>query len=226
MSNITYVTGNYGKYISVKEKFERYGIKIDYANIDIQESEINDIKIISKEKAKIAFEQINSPVFVIDCGFYIKNYPNNPYYPGAFVKRSGVANNIDKVLRDMENIEDRSCYFLDCLTYYDGEDFVQFYGKSEGTLSKEKRGDELKKAKSNLWYLFVPKNCDKTLAQMTDDERMSRQDERTDATLDFINWIKSNQKNKEKILIKKSNENQHFFLFMLFLLFLSIDKMG
>ena len=38
---------------------------------------------------------------------------------------------------------------------------------------------------------------------MTDDERMNRKDKRTDATLDFINWIKSNQKNKEKILIKK-----------------------
>lgn len=37
MQNITYFTGNYGKYISVKEKFKRFGIDIDYADIDIEE---------------------------------------------------------------------------------------------------------------------------------------------------------------------------------------------
>ena len=56
MQNITYVTGNYGKYISVKEKFKMYGIDIEYANIDIDEPDINDIEIISKEKARIAYE--------------------------------------------------------------------------------------------------------------------------------------------------------------------------
>lgn len=130
MQNITYVTGNYGKYISVKEKFERFGIEIKYANIDIDEPDINNIEIISKEKARLAYEEIQSPVFVVDCGFYIRSYPNNPYYPGAFVKRSKVASNIDKVLFDMSNVKDRYCYFLDCLTYYDGEEYIHFYGKS------------------------------------------------------------------------------------------------
>lgn len=206
MQNITYVTGNYGKYISVKEKFENNGIEIEYANLDIEEPEINDIEIISKEKARIAYEQIKSPVFVVDCGFYIRSFPNNPYYPGAFVKRSGVASNIDKVLFDMVDVKDRYCYFLDCLTYYDGEEYIQFYGKNEGTLSNEARGNKLKKAKSNLWYIFVPKNCNKTLAEMTDEERNNRNDDRTDATIDFINWIKENELNasvKRHILSKK-----------------------
>ena len=109
MQNITYVTGNYGKYISVKEKFEKHGINIEFSKIDIDEPDINDIEIISKEKAISAYEQIKSPVFVVDCGFYIRSYPNNPYYPGAFVKRSGVASNIDKVLSDMSNENDRYC---------------------------------------------------------------------------------------------------------------------
>lgn len=204
MTNITYVTGNYGKYISVKEKFEKYGIEINYANIDLDEPNINDISIISKEKAKFAYENIKTPVFVVDCGFYIKNYPDNPYYPGAFVKRSGVANNVTKVLEDMVNIEDRCCYFLDCLTYYDGEKLIQFFGKSEGVLAKEARGNELKKAKSNLWYIFIPKNYDKTLAEMTNEERNNRNDDATDATIEFISWLKKSKKIEEhtKKLIK------------------------
>ncbi len=193
MTNITYVTGNYGKYISVKEKFEDYGLEIEYVNIDLDEPNINDIKLISYVKAQKAYEKIKTPVFVVDCGFYIRSYPNNPFYPGAFVKRSEVASKPEKVLEIMKNIKDRCCYFLDCLTYYDGKNYIQFFGKSEGSLSYELRGNELKKAKSNLWYVFIPKNCDKTLAEMTDEERNNRNDGRTDATIDFINWIKNSK---------------------------------
>ena len=42
----------------------------------------------------------------------------------------------------MINVSDRYCYFLACLTYYDGNEFIQFYGKSEGYLSHEPRGNE------------------------------------------------------------------------------------
>lgn len=198
MENITYVTGNYGKYISVKEKFERNGIEIDYYNLDLYEPDINDISLISQEKAFLAYAKINSPVFVIDSGFYIKNYPNKPNYPGAFVKRSKVASDIEKLLKDMEDVNDRTCYFLDCLTYYDGCEFVQFYGKSEGILSREIRGNKLKKAKSNLWYVFIPKNHSKTLAEMTDEERENRCDD--DATYAFLSWLKENKIEKKLTL--------------------------
>lgn len=201
MTNITYVTGNYGKYVSVKEKFEKYGIEIEYANIDTDEPDVNDIEFISKEKARQAYEKVKSPVFVMDCGFYIENYPNNPNYPGAFVKRSGVANNIEKLLEDMKDVEDRYCYFLNCLTFYDGKEFHQFFGKSEGDLSKKIKGADLKKAWSNLWHVFIPKNCTKTLSEMTDFERDNRPDNRTDATKDFINWLNNNY-NKQYQKIK------------------------
>ncbi|MBR3146349.1 MAG: hypothetical protein IKF47_03705 [Bacilli bacterium] len=201
MTNITYVTGNYGKYISIKEKFEKHGIDIKYANIDLEEPDVNDIEFISKEKARLAYEQLGTPVFVVDCGFYIKNYPNNPNYPGAFVKRSGVASNISKLIEDMKDVDDRYCYFLNCLTYYDGKEFVHFFGKNEGQLSKEIKGVDLKQAWSNLWHVFIPKNCDKTLAEMTDYERNNRDDDRTDAAVEFIEWLnkeKGYQKNKTR----------------------------
>lgn len=204
MQNITFVTGNYGKYVSVKKKFENRGIEIDYISMDLDEPDINDIEVISKEKARIAYEQINSPVFVIDCGFYIRSYPNTPYYPGAFVKRSGIANNTDKLLSDMADVNDRYCYFLDCLTFYDGKEFIQFYGKSEGYLAYEPKGEQLKQSMSNLWHVFIPNNCKKTLSEMNAEERLNRKDNRTDDTIDFINWIKElNEPLKKYILSKK-----------------------
>lgn len=210
MENLTYVTGNYGKYISVKEKFEQSGIIINYYKCDLDEPDINDIKIISNEKAKQAYEKIGSPVFVADSGFYIDNYPNNPGYPGAFVKRSGVSSNVSELLEKMKDVKDRSCFFLDCLTFYDGNEYYQFFGISKGKLSKELRGHENKKAKSNLWYVFVPDNCTKTLSEMTDEERNNRPDNRTSATDEFIKWYipKYMNKNAKKVLKNNINTNK------------------
>ena len=205
MENLTFVTGNYGKYISVKEKFENADIAINYFKYDLDEPNVNDIKIISKEKAREAYEKLGSPVFVADSGFYIEHYPNNPGYPGAFVKRSGVSSSVRELLEIMKDISDRSCYFLDCLTYFDGNEYYQFFGISKGSLSYEIRGNENKRLKSNLWYIFIPNNCFKTLAEMSNEERNNRLDNRTSATDEFIKWYKLNYietKNK-KILIKK-----------------------
>lgn len=200
MENLTYITSNYGKYIAVKEKFAKAGIQIAYYQCDLVEPEINDIKIISQEKARQAFQILGTPVFVADSGFYIEDYPNNPGYPGAFVKRSGVSSNIKKLLETMQQTSNRNCYFLDCLTFFDGQDYFQFFGISRGTLSYEIRGEQNKVAKSNLWRVFIPLNCHKTLAEMSSTERNNRQDNRTSATDKFIAWYKLNYKDNKKLI--------------------------
>lgn len=186
--NIVYVTGNKGKYYTVRDHFIEHGIEIDYMDLDIDELEVNDISKISEDKARKAYEVIGRPLFVADSGFYIDDYPSNPGYPGAFVKRSGISTNVEQLL-DVMNGRDRSCRFVDCLTYFDGENVEQFYGVSEGALSTTIRGGDLEKAKSNLWKVFIPKNEDKTLAEMNDYERNHRKDNHTSATEQFIKWI-------------------------------------
>ena len=133
MVNITYVTGNYGKYISVKEHFEDKQIDLNFLEYDFEEPEINDIERISRQKALNAYNILGTPCFVADSGFYIDDYPNNPGFPGAFVKRSGIAEDVDRLLDTMKNVQNRNCRFLDCLTFYDGSEFYTFYGVSEGT---------------------------------------------------------------------------------------------
>lgn len=170
----TYVTSNYGKYVSVKEKFAKNNLAIEFYKCDLPEPDINDIEIISRTKANEAYKILNKPCFVADSGFYIKNYPNNPHYPGAFVKRSGVSSNITELLEVLKDVKDRSAYFLDCVTFYDGNEYYTFFGKSEGTIANEIRGNNIKKAKSNLWYVFIPQNHNKTLAEMTDEEIIAK----------------------------------------------------
>ena len=203
MENLTYITGNYGKYIHVKEKFENAGITINYFKSDFIEPDVNDIKFISKEKAKQAFELLKTPVFVEDTGFYIEDYPSNPGYPGAFVKRSGIASNVLKLLDTMSKTKNRNCYFLDCLTFFDGNDYFQFLGKSKGKISDKIRGEKKEFAKSNLWFVFIPNNCNKTLAEMTDTERNNIISNSISATDKFIEWYKLNYKNRKKLVVNK-----------------------
>lgn len=197
---ITYVTGNIGKYYSVKDVFLKNKIDIDFYIYDAKELDINNIELISKRKAIDAYNIIKKPCFVIDSGFYIEDYPNNPNYPGAFVKRSGISSNIDELLEAMKDVKNRNCKFVDCLTFYDGDNFYTFYGESKGILSKTKRGEWNKKFKSNLWYVFIPQNCNKTLAEMTDYEREHRNDNRTSATILFANWYKNEYLNQKKLV--------------------------
>lgn len=51
MKKIIYVTGNYGKYVSVKECFIEKNIDIDFYKYDFEEIEINDIEKISRKKS-------------------------------------------------------------------------------------------------------------------------------------------------------------------------------
>ncbi len=201
MGNIIYVTGNYGKYVSVKECFTEKNIEIDFYKYDFEEMEINDIEKISRKKALDAYKILQAPCFVADTGFYINDYPNNPGYPGAFVKRSGISSDIDGLLETMKKQSNRTCKFVDCLTFYDGNEFYTFYGVSNGTLAFSKKGNPIKKAKSNLWYVFIPNNCDKTLAEMSDEERKNRNDGHTSATELFAEWYKNSYlKQNVKIL--------------------------
>ena len=91
----------------------------------------------------------------------------------------------------MENKDNRSCRFTECLSYYDGNNLNQFMGKHEGTLSKNVLGNNTDKKWSDLWYIFKPFGYDKTLAQMSDEERKNRvKYEEVDAMREFAKWYK------------------------------------
>ena len=62
--------------------------------------------------------------------------------------------NVEYLLEVMKGVSNRNCYFLDCLTFYDGNEYHQFFGISKGVLSNELRGHETKRAKSNLCWIM------------------------------------------------------------------------
>ena len=195
MDKIYYVTGNPGKVESARKYLE--GIEVEMIDYDFIEPDINDIKYTAEWKVKRAYEMLGKPCMALDSGFYIPSYPKEENFPGAFVKRKIIDGiGLDGLLEDMKDVEDRYCYFLECLAYYDGEHLEFFYGKSEGYLSLAKSGLDNKKKWSPLWEIFIPLGYNKTLSEMNDDERNNRKNS-THAFLEFKNWYQ-----KEKKLIK------------------------
>lgn len=171
-----------------------YGIDICSCSLDFLEPDVNDISYISKKKAEYAYQKLGYPCFVSDTGFYIDYYPNQPGYPGAFVKRSGVSSNLEKLLDDMKDVDNRSCRFVDCITYYDGECFQQFTGESRGELATEVSGENMNGAKSELWKVFVPEGYHSTLAGMSSKEMLQykKENRKNSATVQFLDWYRNN----------------------------------
>ena len=186
----TYVTGNYGKYLSVKRRFSNFGLDVDWAKIDTIEPEVDDVAVVSKEKARQAYDILQKPCFVMDSGFYIEAYPGKPGYPGALVKRSGIAENVETLLETMKDVENRNCKFVDCLTFCDGNGFKQFFHESPGKLSHKVLGTLRETAQSRLWLVFILDGFDITIAQMSEEERLSMDDKRRSAVEKFTEWYK------------------------------------
>lgn len=77
----------------------------------------------------------------------------------------------------------------ECLSYYDGKELHQFMGKHEGTIANEILGNDTEEKWSDLWYIFIPAGYNKTLAQMTKEERTNRiKHESIDSMQEFAKW--------------------------------------
>lgn len=204
MRKLIFVSGNSGKIDSVRMHAERKGISICSCCLDFVEPNVNDISFISKKKAEVAYRELGCPCFVSDTGFYIDHYPNIPGYPGAFVKRNGVSSHIDQLLLDMKEVKNRSCKFVDCITYYDGWELLQFFGESRGVLATEVYGENMNGAKSELWKVFIPEGYHSTLASMSSTEMLQykKENEKNSATIQFLDWYQNNKLNK-KIMVRK-----------------------
>lgn len=198
MKEIVFVTSNKGKLQSAHEFIDKAFKLIDF-KFDILEPEINDIEFIAEYKVKEAYNLVRKPCISLDAGFYIPNYPNNPNFPGAFPRRELLEKiGIDGLLKNMKSITERECYFKECLAYYDGKILKKFFGLSQGSLSTEVRGIDSCKKWSELWYIFIPKNNNKTLAEMNDEERSNRNDGYINPFIEFNEWFKNLEENHEK----------------------------
>ena len=184
MKEIVFVTHNKGKIASAKRQLENVNFSI-YEH-DLEEPRSDDIRYISKYKVMEAYKLVKRPCISLDCGFWIDELDG---FPRAFVNFALDTIGIEGIVKLMENKENRKCRFTECLSYYDGNELQQFMGRHEGSISKKILGEDSDKKWSDLWYIFKPYGYEKTLAEMTEDERKNRtRYESVDAMREFAKW--------------------------------------
>lgn len=193
MSEITYVTDNYKRFMHTKELLEENNINLDYFGCSFKKPKSKDIAEVTEREAKAAFKELGNPVIVTKTGFYIEDYPKNRDYPGVLFKESGISSNVEQLLRDMKGTSNRNCSFINCLTYYDGEDLKQFYCSNFGTLV------EYSSEVNNLFDVFIPVTNDKPVSKLSEEEKQKIYDSRISVIKQFIKWYKSKEEEPKRL---------------------------
>ena len=162
---ITYMTTNKFKVKVAEENLGPLGVEIDAKKIDCPEIQADTIEEVAKYSSKYASDELKEDTLKNDSGLVIPALNN---FPSAYTKYIEQTLGVDGVLKLLNGVENRSAYFEEVLAYTEyGKDPVTFVSKTEGTLAKEKSGE-------NGWswdFIFIPKGQTKTLANFDDDER-------------------------------------------------------
>jgi len=191
MKEIIFVTHNKGKAKSAEKYFDN--ITFSTYDFELDEPRSDDLKEIATAKVKQAYEIVKKPCIALDTGFFIDELNG---FPKTFVNFSLETIGIDGILKLMNDKENRNCKFEECLAYHDGKEIHYFYGKHPGKLTKEILGNDREEKWSDLWYIFKPENHEKTLAQMSAEERENRRmtDGSSSALEEFAKWYQKNGK--------------------------------
>lgn len=186
---IAFVTSNNGKVISCQKYFENSDTKLEIFNHDLIEPRTDDIKEIATSKVMQAYELVKKPCIALDVGFFIEELNG---FPRAFVNYALSTIGISGILKLMEDKDNRTCWFQEYLAYYDGEKMEYFSCKIPGKLSYDILGNDTNKKWSDLWYIFMPEGFNKTLSQMTDEEREERSKVKPPEAFQlFANWFEN-----------------------------------
>ncbi|WP_428067850.1 RdgB/HAM1 family non-canonical purine NTP pyrophosphatase [Chryseobacterium gambrini] len=136
-------------------------------------------------KAKYCFEKTGIPSLGDDSGLVVESLDGRPgIFSARYAGNHDFAKNIEKVLSEMEGIENRKAYFITVLCYYDENGAKYFDGRVYGNLLKENKGFK------GFGYdpIFVPEEYEMTFAEMEpqDKNKISHRKQALDLFLDFL----------------------------------------
>ncbi len=145
-------------------------VEVVQAKMEILEPQHTDLRVIARAKVESAYAKLREPVITQDSGFCITALKG---WPGALLNHELEHIGVDGILKVMAGKE-RSCYFKQCLCYFDGgllaPEPVFFESSIKGSLALEPRGTMKNHFWSELALVFQPAGFSKTEAEMSDEE--------------------------------------------------------
>ena len=163
--NLTYATTNKYKLAGAKQALAGTGVNLiapDEALSDVPEIQSDDQQVVSVDKALKYYDLLKRPLVVMDSGLFIDELKG---FPGVYTKYALDTIGIDRIVQLLGGAA--RAYTQRTITYFDGNKPQIFTLKLQGALLKEPRGNNGR----NYDKYFLPDSKNKTLAEMTDEEK-------------------------------------------------------
>lgn len=163
---LIYATTNKHKFAGAKQALAGTDINLiapDKTLPDVPEIQSDDQQVVSVDKAIKYYDLLKRPLVVMDSGLFIDELNG---FPGVYTKYALNTIGIDRIVQLLGGAT--RAYTQRTITYFDGNKPQTFTLKLHGALLKEPRGNNGR----NYDKYFLPDGKNKTLAEMTDDEKV------------------------------------------------------
>ena len=136
-------------------------------------------------KAQYCFDTTGKPSLGDDSGLVVEALDGRPgIYSARYAGNHDFAKNMDKVLEELEEVENRKAYFVTVMCLVDETGTNYFEGRVYGNLTKEVRGEK------GFGYdpIFIPENFEITFAEMKaeDKNKISHRKKAIEQFLEFM----------------------------------------
>ncbi len=192
---ILFVTSNKGKVLSLQNRLPKDKFLIIQKQIELVEPQGLSSGEVSIAKAKQAFSQLKQPLVVQDSSFHIVALNG---FPGIYIKYIQESIGLEGILKLMEGVKNRACYFNLSLTYIEKEGRFKVFNK-KGTIGKIATSiDETnsEKAWGEIWKLYIPNWSEKPLSAISKEEIDKHEKEKEDESefAQFAKWLSEGMK--------------------------------
>lgn len=197
---LLFLSNNTKKLEEVRNSLKSLDVTVTCQNYKFKEQPTDDLLFITLDKALVAYEELNRPLIVTDTAFYISGYEEENF-PGVAIKSKLLEPlGIDGLLAKMADVKNRNCLLKECLAYYDGENMKVFESQQQGSLAREEHINKELGDYTKLFGIFIPEGREKTVNEMTKEERKILGEFNPNVFSLFSTWYK---KERNKCLVKK-----------------------
>ena len=184
MKEIYFITGNKGKVAEAQKKFSELGIKVIQKNLGYPEIQVETLEEVALFGVEHVLKNIDKAFILEDAGLFIDSLKGFPGVYSAYVFHTIGCKGILKLMQNVGG-EKRSATFKSVYAYGEpGKKPMLFLGECNGSISLEEKGS------NGFGYdpIFIPKNSDKTFAEMSADKKniLSHRGKSLDKLLDFF----------------------------------------
>lgn len=185
-------SNNKNKILEIKSKLSNSSLEIvspielGIENFDVEETE-ETLEGNAELKAKAFYEKTVLASFSDDTGLFVEALDGRPgVYSARYAgENASFKDNCEKLLGELEGVENRNAYFRTVICFYDGNKSEFIDGICKGKIIKEMRGDK------GFGYdpIFVPEAYQNTFAELDSSVKneISHRGKATDSFVKLLN---------------------------------------